>query len=243
MRPHSRSHHHPRVQEGAEDVLSTQRRPGLTLRPPTTRGQMLKTLGRVHPAPQRPRRGCGSWTRLARRAKARPRGKEDPWRAIIASASRIPSACVHLSAGPAKPRLGPDARHAMGSATTPQSAPPRGEAKLVPRRHPAKAKAKMEARRGAKVRAKDSLSGAKAHTARAKARYRHSTTAGASSHLKEEGHGTNGAFRPLTPNGQELHPQSRGCRQPHRRLGQEQLLSLLGPERRGPARRQDPSAR
>jgi hypothetical protein len=55
----------------------------------------------------------------------------------------------------------------MDSATTRQSALPRAEAKPVPAHLPARAKEKMEASLGEKARAKEPLSGAKAHTAKA----------------------------------------------------------------------------
>ena len=114
----------------------------------------------------------------------------------------------------------------------------------MPAHLPVKAKEKMEVSLGEKERAKEPLSGAKAHTAKARARSRHSTTAGASSHLKEEGLGTNGAHLPLITNGLQ-HPTqtNRGCRQQPRRPGREHRPSRLGPEHRGPERRKDLSAR
>ena len=58
----------------------------------------------------------------------------------------------------------------------------------------------------AKAKAKGHPSAVKVPTARAKARFQPLMSIGASSHLKEEGHGTNGARRPLTASGQQLPP-------------------------------------
>ena len=247
MRLPVRSHHPLRAQELVEDVQSTQRRQDLRQLPasPVNLGQTLKILGRARLVAPRLRRGLGSWMRLAQ-ARAKPRGKEDPWHATTASASLILSAYARPSVEPAKPKQDRGAKLAMGLGMTLQCAPPRVEARLVSAHRRAKAKERKEASRGAKARAKVHSSGAKDPMAKAKARFQPLMKAiGASSHLKEEGHGTNGArSHPVKVSGQEqLLLQSPGCRQLHRRLGQEQRPSRLGQERLGPARRQAPSAR
>ena len=99
------------------------------------------------------------------KAKAKPRGTEDPWRATTASALLIPSAYVLLSVEPAKPKQDQDARRAMGLATTPQYAPPRVETNSGRRLARARARARARTSHGAKAR--ETFSGAKATFAKA----------------------------------------------------------------------------
>ena len=187
------------------------------------------------------------------KARAKPRGKGDPWHATTASDSLTQSACARPSVEPAKPRQDQDARHAMGTAITLQCAPPRVEAKLVSSHRLERATAKIKARHGAKAKARGHPSGAKEPTAKGKTRYQPlmigARRQASLCHPKEVGHGTSGprrlvmasgARRLVMANGQQRLPQqSLGCRQPRplqRHLGQEQELSPLGPARRPSAR-------